>query len=170
MRNLDDEHVSRTYPVQEDMPLQVKVWAAERVGWYLLCLLMLLSLAGLFGTGPLSWTDKASVNGTLSAQYEVFERNGASSEMTIKAKADNDGKVVRLTIDGDLLEAVTIESIQPQPVTTESFNKGLRLELKPDGNGWATAYLAIRPYGFGRSRTTVRSGDQVVELRQFIYP
>lgn len=169
MRNRDDEYINRSYPVQEDMPLQVKMWAVERVGWYLLCLLILLSLAGLFGSGPLSKTDKASANGTLSAQYEVFERNGASSEMAIKAKADKDGKVW-LVIDGDLLDTFTIEGIQPEPITTESYNKGLRLELEPDSNGWATAYLAIRPYGFGRSHSMVRSGDEVVELRQFIYP
>lgn len=151
------------------MPLQTKMWAVERVGWYVLCLLILLSLAGLFGTGPLSTTNNTSASGTLSAQYEVFERNGASSEMIINAKADKEGKVL-LAVEGDLLKAFTIEGIQPEPITTESLNRGLWLELKPDSNGWATAYFSTRPNGFGRSRTTVRSGDQVIEVGQFIYP
>jgi hypothetical protein len=169
MRNHDDECRSRDYPIQEDMPLQSRMWTAERVGWYGLCLLILASLAGLFGSGPLSTTSSTSENGTLSVQYEMFERNGASSEMVISAKADKDNKVW-LVVDGDLLQFFTLEGIQPEPIATESFHTGMRFELKPDSNGWATAYLATRPSFLGNSRTEVRSGDQLVEVRQFIYP
>ena len=55
----DDELVSRQQPVQEDMTMQQRVWRFERVGWYLLVVIVLLGLAGVFGNGPLR--DRKSV-------------------------------------------------------------------------------------------------------------
>jgi hypothetical protein len=38
----DDERVSRRHPVEEDMPMQQRVWRFERVGWYALVLIVLM--------------------------------------------------------------------------------------------------------------------------------
>lgn len=48
------ERNSRRVPVRENMPLQIRGWQIERVGWYGLLLLVALALAGLFSKGPLS--------------------------------------------------------------------------------------------------------------------
>ena len=53
---------SRDYPIREDMNYQLKVWRFERFGWYLLVLLMILGLAGLFSRG-----------------FAIIERNGKIS-------------------------------------------------------------------------------------------
>lgn len=169
MISQDDDLRSRSFPVHEDMPLQIKVWKVERIGWYLLFLIMLVALLGLFGAGPLSKAEAVSPNGDLRIQYDRFDRNGASNEMVVKAKADEQGKVW-LVIDGALLQRFTIEGIQPEPASAEGFRDGMRLELEPDSEGWATAYFALRATGIGPVRTSISSGDQSVEVGQFIYP
>ncbi len=45
-----DELESRSYPIREDMTLQQRLWKTERVGWYLILLILALALAGLFST------------------------------------------------------------------------------------------------------------------------
>lgn len=169
MISQNDDLRSRSFPVQEDMPLQVKLWRAERIGWCLFFLVVLVALLGLFGTGPLSKTEAVSSNGELLIQYDRFDRNGASNEMIVKAKADEQGKVW-LIIGGALLQRFTIEGIQPEPANAEGFGDGMKLELKPDSEGWATAYFALRATGIGPVKTNIRSGGQSVEVGQFIYP
>ena len=137
--------------------------------WCLLFLVVLVALLGFFGTGPLSKAEAVSPNGELRIQYDRFDRNGASNEMVVKAKADGQGKVW-LTIDGALLQRFTIEGIQPEPVNAEGFGDGMRLELKPDSEGWTTAYFALRATGIGPVKANIRSEDQSVEVGQFLYP
>lgn len=43
----DDELISRRYPIRENIPMQKRVWRFERVGWYVLVIIVLLALAGL---------------------------------------------------------------------------------------------------------------------------
>lgn len=46
-----NEADNRSGPVEEDMPLQLRVWRIERAGWYALLLLVMLALLGLFSKG-----------------------------------------------------------------------------------------------------------------------
>jgi len=164
-----DEFHNRDYPIKEDMRLQARLWKLERFGWIALCGLVVITLLGVFGTGPLSQTEARAPNGDLLINYEHFERNGAASQMQIKARAGSDGQVW-LSIDGALLERFTIESIHPQPVSAESFGSGMRLQLQPDAQGWAVAYLSLRPGGIGLARSVAQLNGQSVTLTQFIYP
>lgn len=165
----DEDYISRSFPVQEDMRLQTRTWRFERVGWSVLFIVMLMTLFGIFGSGPLSETQGRSANGALSVQYDRFERNGASNQLIVSAKADPQGKV-QLAIEGALLQRFTIEGIQPEPSNTSSYRDGIKLELKADPDGWTTIYFALRPTGVGVAKTTLSSGDQRVDLSQFIYP
>lgn len=48
---------SREHPIHEDMTYQLKVWRFERVGWYVLVLVVLMGLMGVFSRGLLSSRD-----------------------------------------------------------------------------------------------------------------
>jgi len=164
-----DEFHDRDYPIKEDMRLQKQLWKLERFGWIALCGLVAITLLGVFGSGPLSRTEARTPSGELLVDYERFERNGASSQLQVKARAGGDGKVW-LSIDGALLERFTIESIHPQPITAESFGTGLRLQFQPDAQGWTTAYFSLHPDGIGPAKSVARLNGQSVTLSQFIYP
>lgn len=164
-----DEFRDRDYPIQEDMRFQDKLWKLERAGWIGLSLLVAITLLGVSGSGPLSQTDAQTPNGDLQIRYERFERNGAASQLRVKARAGTDGRVW-LAIDGALLERFTVESVHPQPLTAEAFGNGMRLQFQPDARGWATAYFTLRPDGIGPARSVARLNGESVTLNQFIYP
>ena len=65
-----NEADNRSGPVEEDMPLQLRVWRIERAGWYALLLLVMLALLGLFSKGPLS---DATVTGSLG-HLQVYDQ------------------------------------------------------------------------------------------------
>ena len=46
----------------------------------------------------------------------------------------------------------------------------MRLQFQPDAQGWATAYLTLRPDGVGTAKSVARLNGQSVTLSQFIYP
>ncbi len=79
----DDELVSRQQPVQEDMTMQQRVWRFERVGWYLLVVIVLLGLAGVFGNGPLSNAQVTSADGRLHVEYQRLSRSGTTDSLRI---------------------------------------------------------------------------------------
>ena len=47
----EQEARSRSYPVQENMPVQQRLWLFERLGLWWMLLMVLLTLAGLFSKG-----------------------------------------------------------------------------------------------------------------------
>lgn len=165
-----DDSRSRSYPVQEDMPIQRGHWSIERAGAWILLIIVLLTLLGLFSRGPLSNVQARSQAGDLQVEYERFLRNGATFTMVVDLHGQP-GAERRLDIGGELLEGITIESIQPEPVSTSSYrNTGLSVLVKPDAEGNVRVHFSLRADGIGLYRSTVSTGSSQIELSQFIYP
>lgn len=161
---------SRTYPVSEDMALQRKVWRFERLGWYVLLLLIGLTLAGLFSKGPLSTTQVRSDDGRLWVEYQRFSRNGSSDALVIHMQGKAQAPL-ELEIRGELLRGFNIDMLQPQPLKASAAGDGLRLWLLTDDTGRAALHLTLRSEGVGRFTTQVSlHRGPAVNLSQFIYP
>lgn len=161
---------SRDYPVREDMAYQAKVWRFERGGWYVLVLLVVLGLLGLFSRGVISTREVSSDDGHLHAEYEMFHRNGSTNAMKINLSGKPDA-TLELDIGGELLEGFSVETLQPQPLRSRNSAQGMRLWLQADGQGQATLYLTLRGDGLGLFRSRIESpGSTGVELVQFIFP
>ena len=160
----------RQYPVAEDIALQRKVWRFERVGWYVLLVVVALTLLGLFSRGPLSSTSATSAQGDLSVEYERFHRSGGANPMVIEVRGQP-GQTVTVVLGRALMEGFSVDSIQPQPVNSMGTPQGLALTLPTDKKGQAALYLVWRSNGFGlfKSRIKVVDGGEVA-LTQFIYP
>lgn len=171
MNDHSDEMRDRTYPVREFMDVQRRHWRLERFGWGVFLLIVLSALLGLFSQGMLSLTTVESTDGTLSVEYQRFERNGAASAMTVDVHTAP-GEQVQLEITGDLLDNFTIEGMQPEPLGSESFRGGLRLTLRADPAGDAVLHLAVRGSGpgFSRSHFALTGGAAPITVSQFIYP
>ncbi len=165
-----DDLRSRSYPVNEDMALQRKVWRFERLGWYAMVMLIGLSLAGLFSKGPLSTTQTRSADGQLRVEHQRFLRNGASDVLVIHLR----GKArepLEVAISGELLQGFNIEMLQPQPLKASTAGEGVRLWVLSDNDGQAVLYLTLRSDGVGSfdTQVTLATGASV-RFSQFIYP
>lgn len=170
-RSPSDELDNRSgAPIDEDMALQRAVWRMERVGWIVLCLVVLLSLAGLFSVGPLSTATAASPDGDLVVDYERFLRNGAATDLQVRVITDDDGDVV-IRLGASLMGTFTIETLHPHPKEAGSDRSGLVLTFPPAREGAFAIYLSIRPSSTGLVRGEVSLDDgTTVPLSSFIYP
>lgn len=165
-----DEFHSRQQPVREYMGLQRKVWRLERLGWYLLVLLVLLTLGGLFSKGPLSSRQLHSADGRLQVHYQAMLRNGSTDTLVVHMRAAA-GQPVELDISGELLQGFSVDSLMPQPLKASAVGQGLRLWLLTDAHGCASLHLRLRSEGAGLYSTRVAlAAGPVLAFNQFIYP
>ena len=161
---------SREHPIREDMAYQLKVWRFERVGWYVLVLVVLMGLMGVFSRGLLSSRDVRSEDGKVRVEYEMFHRNGSTNSMKITLSSTSDSQV-ELELAGQLLEGFSIETLQPEPLRSRSSSQGIRLWLQTDLDGQATLYITLRGDGLGFYRSQISSpGTNSLKLVQFIFP
>ncbi|MEN5110064.1 hypothetical protein ABE521_14575 [Pseudomonas sp. TWI672] len=166
----DDERVSRRHPVEEDMPMQQRVWRFERVGWYALVLIVLMALAGLFGNGPLSDAQLVSTDGRVAVAYQRLSRSGTSENVRITVHGIA-GQPVMILLGGDLLRQASIEMLQPQPQKSLSHGESLLLQLGTSKDGVATLYLTLRSEHVGPLEGIVSAGPQsAVHFSTFLYP
>ena len=170
MKSDDNQMQDRRYPVEEDLALQRKIWRFERIGWYALVVIVALTLCGLFSHGPLSTTTAVSTSKDLVVEYERFHRNGGVNTMVIHSHGEP-GRPQTVVIGEAMMKGFSIDSMQPQPLSSAASEKGLRLTLASDDDGGSTLYLAWRSDGTGlyTSRISVQGGGEV-SLTQFIYP
>ncbi|WP_263264756.1 hypothetical protein [Pseudomonas sp. RIT-PI-S] len=165
-----DDFDNRTYPVKEDMTRERWAWRVERAGWYVLMLIVALTLLGLFSKGPLSSVTVASDDGALRVEYERFSRNGAEETMTITAKG-HPGEPLQVVLGARLLEGMAIEALQPESGPAHSQGRDLVIPLRADNNGEAILYLTLRSNGawMYRSEIALSTGARVA-VPKFIYP
>jgi hypothetical protein len=170
MSVLEHEMKDREHPVAEDIQLQRKVWRLQRVGWYVLLAVVILTLLGLFSRGPLSSLVAISESRDLTVEYERFHRSGGSNSMIIRTQGWPD-QAVTVLIGKAMLEGFSIDSIQPQPMTSAGTSDGLALTLMADKDGDATLYLSWRSSGVGLFKSEVGIvGGGHIPVIQFIYP
>ena len=166
----DNESISRSEPIQENMPMQQRVWRFERVGWYVLVLIVLLALAGLFGNGPLSDAEVMSQDGRLKVEYQRLSRSGTTDNLFITVQGIP-GQPVTVELEGSLLRKASIETIQPEPQMSMSHGPALLLQLGTSKDGRATLYLTLRSEHVGTLEGIVRAGPQsAVNFSTFLYP
>jgi hypothetical protein len=160
---------SREFPVREDMAYQLKVWRFERVGWYGLVLLVILTLLGLFSRGPLSSRDVQSSDGRLGAKYEFFHRNGSNNAMILHLKG-TPGAVLEVELGGDWLEGFDVEALHPHPVRSASAGQGMKVWVQADAEGKASLYLSLVSTGLGIYHSRIAMPGSAVSFDQFIFP
>lgn len=165
-----DDHRSRQFPVREDMAFQNKVWRFERVGWYVLVLLVILTLLGLFSRGPLSSRELQSRDGSLGVEYEAFHRNGSTNAMVIRLKGQPNA-VLEVELGGDWLEGFEVQALQPAPIHSAGAGQGMTLRVQADERGQASLHLSLLGEGLGTYHSRIAiSGGAAVSFNQFIFP
>lgn len=166
----ETEMRDKRYPVDEDIALQRRIWRLERVGWYLMLLIVVLTLCGLFSHGVLSSQTVTTQQQDLSVEYQRFHRNGAVDSMVIHSYGEP-GRPHTLVISHSMMKGFSIESMQPQPTRSAGTREGLRLTLPADAHGESTLYLSWRSGGVGFVAGEIAlDGGGRVAVTQFIYP
>lgn len=170
MNAQDNEMLDRRHPVEEDIALQRRIWRIERIGWYVLLVVVVLTLCGLFSHGLLSSAVASSKTKDVVVEYERYHRSGAVNTMVIHTRG-KPREVHTVVIGKSMMEGFSIDSIQPQPKSSSGNEQGLRLTMEGDAHGESSLYLGWTSNGLGlyHSKIAVEGGGEV-SITQFIYP
>lgn len=166
--NADEDFGAREYPFPERIESQRRAWRLERISLYGLIAIVLLAMAGVFSSGPLSSAKRASDDSRLEVEYERFERLGASSRLHITLRGDP-GADARLRLNGDLLASHDVQSLQPG-LPARSWAGGMELQGRLDERGELHLYLALLATQPGLLTHRLSYADTQLELQQFVYP
>jgi hypothetical protein len=112
------ERVQHNLQLDENLRHHKKGFIIQKIGWAILYLALILALAGLFGSGPLS-NRTQSQNG-ISVQYERFMRYEGEAELTFTINDAKDS--ITLEIPQQYLEYIDVKSITPLPHSNKTIN------------------------------------------------
>jgi hypothetical protein len=158
----------RDLQLHEDMRHQRREWSAERVGWALMALLLVASLTGLLGTGPLS--ERTSDGGAgLRVDYERFARYQAPAKIVVHFPSQ--GEEVRIGMSRDFYEVMETE-VEPEPNSVQLTPQEVIFHFgaQPRGGSSAVTFRVKPDERWEREATISLNGSRHVTFRMFIFP
>ena len=163
--------VNDEFAVGADLEFQKSWQKFERAIWILLAGFIVLSLAGVFGRGPLAQGHVEASDRSIRVDYERVQRFGTPSVMTINFPATSiqDG-VVQLWASDTLVKPLGTQRIVPQPLRSVIGNGGI-LYTFPVTNVPASIEFQSQPAALGLSELTLRvPGKAELKTRIFVMP
>lgn len=141
-------------------------WAAQRIGWVVMTLLLVAALAGLFSSGPLS--DVTAQVGSHQVEYERFARYGARTKLIVTTHSEVLVGDLPVRISHPFIDAHRIEAITPEPRSMS--DAGDAVEFVFDASSTTRIVFRLEPDVVGRHTGELRIGADAARLSQFIYP
>ena len=159
--------------IDQDLAFAQGSWTLQRAGWLGMSVVLVLALAGILGSGPLS-RDEVSLPGLLRVEYQRFARYQAPQALTAHLEpAVTRGGEVRLWVDRRFLGDSRVDTITPPPVRVEAAGDRLvyvfsaRRPAEP-----VTIVFALQAEHIGprSGRVGIDGAEAFAPFRQFVYP
>jgi hypothetical protein len=145
----------------------------QRAGWIGMGAVLVLALAGLLGSGPLSRRD-VTIPGFLRVEYQRFARYGAPQILTVRLEPAATGAAhVRLWLDRRYLDESKVETITPPPARVEDAGDRLVYVFvlaRPGTPATVVFELQARQIGSMSGRVGLDGVQAFAPFRQFVYP
>jgi hypothetical protein len=164
--------MAKELELREDMRHQRHEWRAERVGWWLMVVILLAAVLGVFGgAGPLDKTRTGQEGSALWVDHPRFARYQAPAEIRIHFRVPTGADSVRIGLNRDFYEVVEPE-VRPEPESTHvSWDKVTFQFAVAKGSEPTAVTIRIRPTTRWRREVHVWMNDtQHVSFPIFIYP
>lgn len=159
--------------INQDMDHERRAWAVRRIAWIAITLLILATLAGLFGSGPLSRTEAGRRGGPLFLEYQKFSRFTAPDELTVHlGPGAARGREARIWIGRPFLEEMEIESVVPEPERVEAGPDRYVFVFpltRPGSAATFNFHLQAQTIGPLPGRIGLEGGPEL-SFQQFVYP
>jgi len=143
----------------------------RRVGFVFLLAIVVAALVGIFSRGYLSQAHRSNDAGSLTLDYERFNRLTSNADLKINS-IPTPGKPNRIILGGDFMEAFRIDNLQPQPANMYSQNGKVIIEYNAlAGREKQTLWLSLTPMKIGVMKSTVALDNGAdISFQQLVYP
>lgn len=162
--------------IDQDLDYETRAYNVRRVAWWLMALIVLAALAGLFGSGPLSHTRAGEAGGPLSLEYGRFARLTAPATLEIQLGPQAAAvREARVWIDRRYLQDMQIEDMVPEPERVEAGADRLVLVFPLAASAGAPGttsfelHLQAQRVGPLHGRVGLEGGPSL-DFHQFVYP
>lgn len=158
--------------IEEDLPTQHRIWRFQRFGWAALGLFVSAGLLGIFGGGPLSWSEAALPSGALAVRYERFIHNDTQTTLELRAPEPQPDGWRWISVSAGYADRVRIERVMPDPERTIVTDHAVRFGFDPAQAGQhGILTIVLTPTQMGLLRAEISAGDSpAVAFTQLVYP
>jgi hypothetical protein len=151
--------------IDNDVAFQRRVWVAQRIGWSVIGILIVIAALGYFGGGPFSRS--SAQGGGMTIEYERFARLRQPTKLRFVLDSAPGGGA--LAVSRAYFDSVQIEQITPKPSAVRSGGEWLVYSFA--GPLPAAVTFHLRPDQFGPVSGSARlAAGEAVPFRQFVYP
>jgi hypothetical protein len=157
--------------VGSDLEFQRRWEKLETIIWVFLTVFLLLSLAGLFGRGPLAKATAQAPDGSMQVDYERFERFSTPSVLTVRVNpASIRNGQMQLWVSQSLVKPLGNQRVIPQPDKSELSEGGI-IYTFPATATLASIEFQMQPSGIGKSELKMRiPGSSELDLNIYVMP
>jgi hypothetical protein len=129
--------------VREDRAWQERFWTAQRLGWIVMALFIVVASLGLTGMGGPLASAKAKLGGG-TIEYPRITRWQADDQLEVRLDPTSAGNA-ELTLSPQFVQLFAISSIQPEPKEVRATTAGHRFTFETDqGEGERVIVFNLR--------------------------
>lgn len=118
--------INDEFAVGSDLKFQLQWERFERIVWIVLLVFIALSLAGVFGRGPVAHARVRAADGSMDIKYERVQRSGTPSLLTINfPQSSIQNGLLQLWVSDSLLKPLGTQRVIPQPLRSVLRESGI---------------------------------------------
>lgn len=158
--------------IEQDLPLEHRVWVAERIGWTLMALFVVAALIGFLGPGPFNDAKTADPAGRWHMEYErrLHFRTDQEISVYVGPEFTTSGKV-RLWISQSYMKDQSVSSVTPTPDQVEAGSDRMIFTFNVTPGHEAPIYFELQPSAYGpTSGEFGLEGRPGVRIDQLVMP
>ncbi len=148
--------------LDEALPMQRVFWRLEWVLFGLIVLVMIASLAGLFGDGWLSRTE--AIDADMMVRHEQFVRLDKTTIVEV-AHAGQE-----ISVSREYFEDFKLEQVVPAPSAQRIVDDAFVFTFDTGPERYTVRFYLVPLNPGGWATATLRSGDATLEISQFTFP
>jgi hypothetical protein len=151
--------------IDQSLDFQRRFQRIQTVAWWLLALLPVAAVLGLFGGGVFSTVTAGGGGATVS--YDRFGRLSASTQLEVTLRRTSGPAVV--SISRGFLDGYDLSEVRPRPERVTTGAGRLDFAFASTAGGRVAFTLQTQRLG-SNSGTVAVTGSRPVRVRQLVYP
>ena len=153
--------------IDQALNFQRRFQRVQRVAWWLLALVPVAAVAGLFGDGLFSEVKAGSERAGGTVTYERFGRLSADTKLELELARPS--RSTDVAISRAFLDRYEMTEVRPEPLRVETLPDAVVFTFAAAPTGRATFFLQADAVGTSSGTVTV-SGGTPVKIEQLVYP